>query len=282
MRVTLVVGLASLVTAGGFFAASALRALPEVPPPGSPRGARWRRFRAQRLDRRSATGSVLTVGLAVVFGVALVVGVVLDMIDDVSGLAAADASVAAWGSRHADSGAIGVLTAITHLGDTVVVVPVLCAAVLVDLWRHRRMEVVAFAAVVLTGEKLIVNGLKALVDRSRPDIRQLVEAVGSSFPSGHSGAAAAVWPAVALILGVGLPRTVRAALAALAVLVAVAVAASRALLGVHWLTDVVAGGVIGYGWFVVVAVAFAGRRRRREPVTEPSPDTAAKPSPERS
>ncbi len=126
----------------------------------------------------------------------------------------------------------------------------------------------AFAAIVLIGEKLIVNGLKAVIDRQRPAVMPLVSFDGPSFPSGHAAAAAAVWPAVALILGRNRPRVVRASFAAVAALIAIAVASSRALLGVHWLTDVIGGLAVGYGWFVIVAVVFGGRAQRMgDPVT---------------
>ena len=49
--------------------------------------------------------------------------------------------------------------------------------------------------------------------------------------------------------------------AAGAVLIAVAVAASRALLGVHWLTDIIGGLALGWGWFALVVLAFRTRER---------------------
>jgi undecaprenyl-diphosphatase len=41
--------------------------------------------------------------------------------------------------------------------------------------------------------------------------------------------------------------------------IAVGVAASRVLLDLHWLTDVIAGLALGWGWFAVCAIAFGGR-----------------------
>jgi membrane-associated phospholipid phosphatase len=131
-----------------------------------------------------------------------------------------------------------------------------------DYVRQRNVHVVVFLFVVLGGVALVNNGLKLLVERERPDVTHLVGAAGTSFPSGHSAAAAATWFAVALVIGRHSPRWTRAALAAAATVIAVTVAASRALLGVHWLTDVVAGTLVGWGWFLLSALVFGGRLQR--------------------
>jgi undecaprenyl-diphosphatase len=132
----------------------------------------------------------------------------------------------------------------------------------VSFVRKRDPNPLIFLAIVVVGEWAINNGIKLLVRRHRPAVPHLVSAAGTSFPSGHSAAAAATWAAIALVIGRNWPRAARAALAAGATLIAVGVATSRALLGVHWLTDVIAGVALGWGWFILVAVAFGGRRMR--------------------
>jgi undecaprenyl-diphosphatase len=51
-------------------------------------------------------------------------------------------------------------------------------------------------------------------------------------------------------------------LTGVAVGLAVAVASSRVLLDVHWLSDVIAGLVLGWVWFTICTVAFGGRLLR--------------------
>ena len=128
-------------------------------------------------------------------------------------------------------------------------------------WRFQTVQVAFFMATVAAGQALISTGLKAVVGRERPDLAHLAPWSGSSFPSGHA-AAAAVFAASALVLSHRRRRGLRALIGAGAGLVIGAVAATRALLGVHWLTDVVAGVAVGLAWFVVVAVAFGGTLMR--------------------
>ena len=137
---------------------------------------------------------MLTAGFLIVLAVAVVLGLLLDMVDAGSGLAELDDSVAEWGAEHATSTAVDVLEVITHLGGTPVVIAALAAAAVVDYLQRRNAEVFAFVAAVGIGQLIINNLLKLLVDRDRPDVMQLVETSGSSFPSGHSTAAAAAGP----------------------------------------------------------------------------------------
>lgn len=287
MMVTVVVILVAAVAAVVVFIFATVRALPDPIDPTLQERAlvrrlarhpRLQRFLRQRLDRRTAGGLVLTASLLVMLVVAVLVGAILDMIDGSFGLASLDDNVAYWGVDNADSATVEILRVITYLGDTVVVVAALFAAGSIDFLRHKRAEVFAFLAAVIIGEKLIVNGLKEIVDRGRPDIAQLVGWDGPSFPSGHAAAAAAAWPAIVLVLGRGCPRPLRALLAAGAALITIAVAASRALLGVHWLTDIIAGVAIGYGWFLICAVVFGGRAQRLgDPMTDRPRGTTARP-----
>jgi undecaprenyl-diphosphatase len=107
--------------------------------------------------------------------------------------------------------------------------------------RRRWLALVAFA--VAEGvAPLLSTLLKALIDRPRPP-GGLVEAVGASFPSGHATYAGAT--CVALVLLFTTPGTRRRWWWALAGLGVVGMAWSRTYLQVHWLTDVIAGALLG-------------------------------------
>jgi membrane-associated phospholipid phosphatase len=151
-----------------------------------------------------------------------------------------------------------VLGWLTWLGGTAVVLPLALLLGALEWLRRRRAAVLGLLLLVVIGQNLITNGVKLLVQRERPPVPHLADSSGFSFPSGHSAAAAATYAAVALVLGRGRPWRVKAMLAAGAAAVTAAVAASRVLLGVHWLTDVVGGVALGFGWFVVCAIAFGG------------------------
>ena len=145
------------------------------------------------------------------------------------------------------------------LGGTVGIIAVGLVVALVEWRRIPSRSAIAFLVLVLVGQNLLANGTKLVVARARPDLSQLTGFSGTSFPSGHSTAAAATFAAVALLLGRRRSPGVRALLAGAAAAVAAAVASTRVLLGVHWLTDVLAGLALGWAWFALCSIAFGGR-----------------------
>ncbi len=152
------------------------------------------------------------------------------------------------------------LTLITQLGATWLVVVLAFVVVVVGYVRRPNRWIPVFFLTVLVGQWLLTNGIKELFDRVRPTLNPITETLGPSFPSGHTTAAAAFYAAAALVLGRGVGKHGRALLAGAAAGIAVAVACTRVLLDVHWLTDTVAGLFLGWAWFAICCIAFGGRR----------------------
>jgi membrane-associated phospholipid phosphatase len=171
-----------------------------------------------------------------------------------------DAAMARWGVDHAVPWSTTALRAFTWLGSTVVVVPLALAAGLYDVRRRRRWDGLVFLLLVVIGQNLLHNAIKLIVARQRPPVHALAPESGFSFPSGHTAAATATFVAMAVLLGRGRSRRVRLALAGLAAGIATMVAATRVLLGVHWVSDVIGGAALGLVWVAVVALIFGGRR----------------------
>jgi membrane-associated phospholipid phosphatase len=223
-----------------------------------PASSNLRRWMRRRFDPAEATGLALTVALLLIFLMALAFGQVAEMVTSRTGLYREDAAVADWGARHATPLSTHVLSALTWLGSTTVIIGLAVAAGLYEWYRRRRWRVLTFMVTVTLGQNLIANGVKLLVERQRPPVPHLTGSSGWSFPSGHSAAAAATYAALALLLGRGRRWQGKAWLGVAAAIVTVAVGSSRVLLGVHWVTDVIAGIALGLGWFTVCAIAFGG------------------------
>ena len=136
--------------------------------------------------------------------------------------------------------------------------------VAVAVWS-RSVELVARAAAgsavlvaVLVGDKLLTERSSSSSTAPVRRSSRLPRRSGPRSPAAtpppppHRGRPSRSSPAAG-----GAPRL--AGLAGVAVGIAVAVAASRVLLDVHWLTDVLGGLALGWAWFAACAIAFGGR-----------------------
>jgi membrane-associated phospholipid phosphatase len=215
-----------------------------------------------RFDPAAATGLALTLGLLVIICGGFLFAVLAYLVRSNAHLHGVDNGVAKWGNAHASALSTDGLNVVTQLGGIYVVVA-LCVVLAVGLTIVERSAwVIPFVIAVMGGEEILTLTVKDLADRVRPAFNPAAATLGPSFPSGHSATAAAFYASVALLIGRQCGRPGRAALAGLAVGLAVAVAASRVLLDVHWVTDVIAGLALGWAWFSVCAIAFGGRLLR--------------------
>lgn len=218
-----------------------------------------RRALRGRFDATSATGLALTLALGFTVGAGIVLGLLAYLVRTNARLAEIDRGVAKWGSRHASSLSTHGLNAVTQLGSIYVVVGLAVVLAVAEVLRTRSPWIVPFLVAVVGGEEIVATVIKNVVDRARPTFNPAAATLGPSFPSGHTTTAAAFYAAAALLLGRRRLRSRRAILTGAAVGLAVAVAASRVLLDVHWLTDVIGGLCLGWAWFAICSVAFGGR-----------------------
>ncbi len=214
---------------------------------------------AGRLDAGTATGLALTVALAIAIVGGLLLGSLAYLMRTNDRLLSLDASVGQWGSDHATHWSTTLLQLVTDLASTPVTIAVIAAVAAVEMIRAPNRWIIPFLITVVVGEVVLVNGVKQALDRVRPTFNPVAATLGPSFPSGHSATAAALYAAVALVVARRRSPKVRALIAGCAAGVAVGVACSRVMLGVHWLSDVVAGLAFGWAWFSLCAIAFGGR-----------------------
>ncbi|MFL5799005.1 MAG: phosphatase PAP2 family protein [Actinomycetota bacterium] len=146
------------------------------------------------------------------------------------------------------------------LGSVKVTLPVRILAAAYLAFRRRWWHLAAFASAVVLAE-VVTHVLKASVGRIRP-AHPLVHVTGSSFPSGHAVATAVT--AVALVIAFLPTGRQRAIWGTVAAVFAFLMALSRAYLAAHWLSDAVAGTLIGVCCALLPALVVEEIRERRE------------------
>lgn len=145
---------------------------------------------------------------------------------------------------------------------------------LVVIWLaiRRLPRLAVFVVVASLGSSLLNNVIKVVVDRARPHLPDPVaSAGGTSFPSGHAQAAIVGYGILLLIFLPAIARRARPWVIGLAAVLVLTIGFSRIALGVHYLSDVVGGYLIGAAWLIAMTVAFsAWRRDEGKPAVRPT------------
>jgi membrane-associated phospholipid phosphatase len=159
-----------------------------------------------------------------------------------------------------------IAVALSWLGSAWVNWPLRVAALLLLAWRRHWLRLAAFALAVVTSE-LLIGTLKAAIDRPRPP-DSLIVTSAAAFPSGHAIASAVT--AVGLVLVLAPPGRTRWRWEVNAVVFTSVMALSRVYLRAHWLSDTVAGALLGAGLALGWPALLMALRNRREPAA-PAP-----------
>jgi membrane-associated phospholipid phosphatase len=153
-------------------------------------------------------------------------------------------------NRSLAAGRDGFLNGVTWFFSTVASTPVIIAvtavvAIVLRLTLHRWREPLFLCAAV-SAQALVFFFATLVIDRGRPQVSHMDESPPtSSFPSGHTSAAFALYVGMAVVLGMLTHRTWLKVLCWFLILVPVSVAVSRLYRGMHHPSDVAASFVNG-------------------------------------
>lgn len=225
----------------------------------------WRRNRipgrpgwlAARCRTGAPTGFALTTAVLALATSAWSLALVTFSVVHHTGLARDDPRALAFFTGHRTPWLTSLAKALTWLGSSIVLWPVVVIAGL-GLWRWRRHWLPAvLPALALAGAWAGALLIKGLVGQPRPPAADRLTVVhGWSYPSQHAAQALATWGMLALMLMAGRSARARVLLAAGAVLIAFVVGLTRLYLGAHWMTDVLGGWALAGVWDCLLIIGY--------------------------
>jgi undecaprenyl-diphosphatase len=211
--------------------------------------------------RRLADRLTLTAGVWLAIGLATSTFVIWAFAALADGVAEGesrrfDRTVLLWIHARSPEWLEGPMRLVTALGYYWVVLPLLAAVVLVFYLKGWRLSA-TLLAVSTVGGSLLTTVLKAVFERSRPELFDTGYAASFySFPSGHATVAVGFYGTLTLILAYRLRGFARWAVVACGVLLVLLIGFSRLYLGVHYPTDVLAGFLAAPLWVISVGTVY--------------------------
>jgi undecaprenyl-diphosphatase len=172
-----------------------------------------------------------------------------------------DSDSSAWVAGSMPTWAEWLALPFTWLGGTIGVTTVVVLACLWLVRRGARHAGVLLLVVTLGIQLLVVTG-KNGYERPRPDAGSPIELPQSfSFPSGHAATGIAVFGLLGVLVGVYGQFARRRTLVIAGFGLGAVIGASRVVLNVHYVSDVLAGACLGLAWLLACVLVFDVMRR---------------------
>ncbi|GAB3633898.1 hypothetical protein GCM10027421_32510 [Microbacterium shaanxiense] len=165
---------------------------------------------------------------------------------------------------------VGFSEVMNDVGGNWIAIYLIPLVIVAALLIVRRWRAALFVVISLLASVVVVQLLKSLFGRARPEEMLVISDFGS-FPSGHT-ANAATMAVIAVLL---FPRIW---VLLLGVIWTIAMAFSRTLLSVHWLSDTIGGMLVGVGTVLIVGAIMLTWVRTKE-FTPPPSATDGPPTP---
>jgi undecaprenyl-diphosphatase len=154
-----------------------------------------------------------------------------------------DQIVALFFLAHRSNLGIAVFSVISFFGNWQFILPVMLIIILILFIKNKKRFIIPFSAVVIAAETVTFLG-KILFHRARPWYAIFPE-TDFSFPSGHATIAVAFYGYLAYIFIKSLKGRHDQLIIGLTVLIIILIGLSRLYLDVHYVSDVLAGYLIG-------------------------------------
>ena len=207
------------------------------------------------------TGLPLTLMCMAAFYAAALLGGLLDDLQETEGLVRLDHSVSAFFAPYRTSWLIGAFVWITALGAGPAITGMAAIASAL-LWSRGQARLLVPLWITFMGAQGTTWAGKYAVGRPRPAFLDAVTEATPSFPSGHATASTALIGFLAYVIARDLPKSrPQFEVAFWAAAIIGLICFSRIFLGLHYLSDVAAGLLVGAFWLLVgFTVAEIGRR----------------------